>query len=146
MARRIATYKIGAFLLSACGLGLAPLVAATAELPLMAIPGLPPRLQTQYPQAPIISKERGLRDSGVGICNAITRLPLSHAPLRPQHAHLHPSPSAHRSPHFHILRNLPSSRHNSPSPHVPPLVRCQVIHNPLGRTPTSERSRKNPSV
>ena len=44
LARRIATYKIGAFLLSACGLALAPLVAATAEIPLMAIPGpfLPP--------------------------------------------------------------------------------------------------------
>ena len=44
LARRIATYKIGAFLLSACGLGLAPLVAATAELPVMAIPGSIPRL------------------------------------------------------------------------------------------------------
>ena len=48
LARRIATYRIGAFLLSACGVGLAPFVAATAELPLMAIPGpspfsLPPK-------------------------------------------------------------------------------------------------------
>lgn len=47
LARRIATYKIGAFLLSACGLGLAPLVAATAEVPLMAIPGLPPAPSSQ---------------------------------------------------------------------------------------------------
>jgi len=39
LSRRIATYKIGAFLLSACGLALAPLVAATAEIPLMALPG-----------------------------------------------------------------------------------------------------------
>jgi hypothetical protein len=33
-------YKIGAFLLSACGLTLAPVVAATAEVPFMAVPGV----------------------------------------------------------------------------------------------------------
>jgi hypothetical protein len=39
LARRIATYKIGAFLLSACGMALAPVVAATAQVPIMALPG-----------------------------------------------------------------------------------------------------------
>jgi hypothetical protein len=39
LARRIATYKIGAFLLSACGMALSPVVAATAQVPLMALPG-----------------------------------------------------------------------------------------------------------
>jgi hypothetical protein len=41
LARRISTYKIGAFLLSACGLALAPVVAATATVPIMALPGIP---------------------------------------------------------------------------------------------------------
>ena len=40
LARRIATYKIGAFILSACGLAVAPIVLATAQVPLMALPGL----------------------------------------------------------------------------------------------------------
>jgi len=47
LARRIATYKIGAFLLSACGLAVAPVVVATAQVPLMALPGnqlsIPPK-------------------------------------------------------------------------------------------------------
>jgi len=42
LARRIATYKIGAFLLSACGLAVAPIVVATAQVPLMALPGILP--------------------------------------------------------------------------------------------------------
>jgi hypothetical protein len=39
LTRRIATYKIGAFLLSSCGFIIAPVVAATATVPMVAIPG-----------------------------------------------------------------------------------------------------------
>jgi hypothetical protein len=44
LARRIATYKIGAFILSVCGLAVAPIVVATAQVPLMALPGFLPQV------------------------------------------------------------------------------------------------------
>lgn len=46
LARRIATYKIGAFFLSSCGFALAPVVAATAEVPFMAVPSSPRQISS----------------------------------------------------------------------------------------------------
>lgn len=41
LAKRIAMYKMGAGFLSVSGIVLAPLVIATAEVPMMALPGPP---------------------------------------------------------------------------------------------------------
>lgn len=92
LARRIATYKIGAFLLSACGLAVSPVVAATAEVPLMALPGTYNVLNTHSSRIIIIA--------------SIIRLSLSNPTIRPFHASLRPSPGTKRSPHVHFLRQF----------------------------------------
>jgi hypothetical protein len=45
LAKRIAMYKMGAGFLSVSGIVLAPLVIATAEVPMMALPGPPPPIE-----------------------------------------------------------------------------------------------------